>query len=1299
MAPDLEPRNPDCGADVTVTIDRPGDLPELLTDLAARISRLERRSGGVFIADDGTAVFPDGIDTSGTGDVSNPPLSPGDPDPPTGLTSTPGALFDDVFVDLDWTAPGDTTNLAGYELRIDHVENPGGAEVLTLEGIFALPIVTEERIRGLRPNETYDVTLWARNATGGLSATSISDRFTTGADNTTPAQVVGLSVSAGIRTVVASWTENTEADVADGRGAYELELDTVNTFDSGSERTVRLGGTVATLGDLTTSTTYYVRVRAIDASGNSGPWSATASTTTVQAVTADLADDLITAAKIVDGAVGSVALADDAVTNAKIAVDAITATEIADGAVGTLALAADAVTSAKIAVDAVTSSEIAANAVTAAEIAANAVTSSELADLAVTTAKLVDDAITSAKIATDAVTSDAIVDGAVDYAALASGLEPVRPLGALPTLPDANYPSGAVVFLTTDGKIYRNVSGTWTAEVATGDLTGTITETQIADDAITTPKIAANAVTATEIAASTITSAQIAADTITAGNIAASAITASEIAADAVTTAKIAAGAVTASEIAANTITAAEIAALTITAAEIAANTITASEIAALTITAGEIAASTITGAKIAADTITAGNIAAGAITASEIAADAVTTAKIQAGAITTTELAADAVTAAKIAAGTITATEIAASTITSSEIAADTITAANIAAGAVATSELAADAVTAAKILAGTITATEIAAGTITADRMVAGTITAASGILADAVITEAKIADLAVTDAKIDNLTVSKLTAGNLTVDATLTSGSIKVGTGPGSTGLYLDSAGLRAYSGATRTVFIDAATGDAEFTGTITATDGAITGDIEVTGQIVLTSGDLITTTSPSTDAHMRTEVDGGGFDYIAFYGTGGNTAPPGGSGVFDPVFVGIGETNIGNGPVRELVLQAARHADGEDTAFILVRSSARDTPANEPPRINLYSPSNVVIDGDVEINDTIGGQFGGTLTTTARLVVGTTLLVNSNAQIDSFLDLNGQLLLNGYLGSGSRTIQHGGGYDIWVDNVGNGTAGRYWLDTPDDGEVVIGPRAGANELNRVRVRASYMLMEGTFLPFDGTTSAPAYSFNGDSNSGGMLFANGDNRWVINGAYRWQWSSEVAVVNTNLRADANNARHLGTSSVGWAKVWRYAEGVPSDPSIKGDVEDVPVDASLAVLRAFAGTGIKEYRYTNSLMGAETDGSGNVIADRATTRRQGRDLIKSGRVPMVPVREHDDRNERARHRGVMAPDLRASLLDVPGLRPEAIDHYVSEPEPDVEGSTWGVSYSATIPDLINVVADLAARLEAAGL
>jgi hypothetical protein len=97
------------------------------------------------------------------------------------------------------------------------------------------------------------------------------------------------------------------------------------------------------------------------------------------------------------------------------------------------------------------------------------------------------------------------------------------------TLPAANLFEGRIVYLTTDDKLYRYTGSAWISAVAAVDITGTITTTQITDDAITSPKIAANAVTATEIAANAVTATAIATDAVTANKIQAGAVTAAKI--------------------------------------------------------------------------------------------------------------------------------------------------------------------------------------------------------------------------------------------------------------------------------------------------------------------------------------------------------------------------------------------------------------------------------------------------------------------------------------------------------------------------------------------------------------------------------------------------------------------------------------------------------------------------------------------------------------------------------------------------------------------------------------------------
>lgn len=192
------------------------------------------------------------------------------------------------------------------------------------------------------------------------------------------------------------------------------------------------------------------------------------------------------------------------------------------------------------------------------------------------------------------------------------------------SLPVSGNFDGRTVFLTTNGKLYRYTSGAWTTAVPAADVTGQLTDAQIADLAtakltgqITQTQITDGSISTGKIAAAAITTAKIASDAITANEIAANAVTAAKIAAGQVTTSKLAAGAVTANEIAADAIVAGKIAAAAITAAAIGANEviantaniangiITDAKIASLTaakITAGILAAMTLTAAKTASD-------------------------------------------------------------------------------------------------------------------------------------------------------------------------------------------------------------------------------------------------------------------------------------------------------------------------------------------------------------------------------------------------------------------------------------------------------------------------------------------------------------------------------------------------------------------------------------------------------------------------------------------------------------------------------------------------------------------------
>jgi len=219
-----------------------------------------------------------------------------------------------------------------------------------------------------------------------------------------------------------------------------------------------------------------------------------------------------------------------------------------------------AITSSKIMDEAVTELKLADEAVSAAKIAAGAVLNDKLADLSVSLSKIQNGAVNGDKLADAAVTASKIANETITATKFASGIRPVEILSALPTT--GNF-AGRMVYLTTDGKLYRHTGSPagaagFTAAVDGSDITGEIVATDIADDSITTPKLRANAVTTAKLDALAVTADKIAANAITTGKIQAGAVSADQIATNAITASKIAADTITGDKIVAGTITARE---------------------------------------------------------------------------------------------------------------------------------------------------------------------------------------------------------------------------------------------------------------------------------------------------------------------------------------------------------------------------------------------------------------------------------------------------------------------------------------------------------------------------------------------------------------------------------------------------------------------------------------------------------------------------------------------------------------------------------------------------------------------
>ncbi len=94
-------------------------------------------------------------------------------------------------------------------------------------------------------------------------------------------------------------------------------------------------------------------------------------------------------------------------------------------------------------------------------------------------------------------------------------------------------------------------------------------------------------------------------------------------------------------------------------------------------------------------------------------------------------------------------------------------------------------------------------------------------------------------------------------------------------------------------------------------------------------------------------------------------------------------------------------------------------------------------------------------------------------------DSFLDFDGT-----NQSASNQLIDFPHAYTLNVDNAGSGTDNtRLWLNGPDEGEIILGPRAGASSLDRVRLRGDTIRCEGALTKFSGSFEIPHPTKGGD------------------------------------------------------------------------------------------------------------------------------------------------------------------------------------------------------------------------
>ncbi len=184
------------------------------------------------------------------------------------------------------------------------------------------------------------------------------------------------------------------------------------------------------------------------------------------------------------------------------------------GTVDNAQIATDSVTTNKLADDAVSTSKLFNNAVTTIKIADDAVTSDKVSDLAITTDKLSDGSVTATKVATNSIGISElnVSDGSNGQYLSTDG-------------------SGNLSFISDTSNLANTPVG--------GDLTGTVSNAQIADNSVTDTKIANNAVTDNNIADGSVTHPKLATDSVEEDNIKNNAVTTNKILDGTITDAKI----------------------------------------------------------------------------------------------------------------------------------------------------------------------------------------------------------------------------------------------------------------------------------------------------------------------------------------------------------------------------------------------------------------------------------------------------------------------------------------------------------------------------------------------------------------------------------------------------------------------------------------------------------------------------------------------------------------------------------------------------------------------------------------
>jgi len=243
----------------------------------------------------------------------------------------------------------------------------------------------------------------------------------------------------------------------------------------------------------------YIHARAINKNGDLGTLQVNVANNSLgarSAVSTDLANDIITNAKLVADAVTSVKIATGAITETKIATDAVTSPKIVAGAITTAKLDALAITAEKIAADAITATKIKAGEIDVTKLAAGTISVNNLEAGTITSTSYIRAGSKNVGAGTGArveISSALIEDGVVDiqpgfyiYDSAGTAILSAPLTGGLSVKGDITGSSGTFSGALSIGSNF-SVTSTGILTAASGTIGGwTINTTQLRSDYVVT---------------------------------------------------------------------------------------------------------------------------------------------------------------------------------------------------------------------------------------------------------------------------------------------------------------------------------------------------------------------------------------------------------------------------------------------------------------------------------------------------------------------------------------------------------------------------------------------------------------------------------------------------------------------------------------------------------------------------------------------------------------------------------------------------------------------------------------------